>query len=371
MIVTALHSRGVADVMAGAFAHLVQRRRCVLLLDGFDELLEERPEEARKNLRELLETLGPESRVMVTARSTFFRTSTDVADFLEHGISAADVTIVDLRPFDAQQRQELVQRLTSSQRTISYINDILGVAGVSEAMGSPLLLRETIEALQSPEIRSQLSTATRRRGLFRVLEGSVYERERQRQGHKFNDRVQARFIERAAEEMLRANVRGFDRESIDVLALEAAEDFDFQAPQEDFAQLSDHHFFAVDHAESVVRFNHQVFREYFQAKALLHGSTTKASWVRTVLQERPLPEEVSQFVAELGNGEDVFGLICDSCRSVGSRGLLVRNLCVACRSHWLAEGTGNALSRCRRIRHARPATSRSRSQRLRSRKPHV
>ena len=157
MIVTALHSRGVADVMAGAFAHLVQRRRCVLLLDGFDELLEERPEEARKNLRELLETLGPDSRVMVTARSTFFRTSTDVADFLEHGISADDVTIVDLRPFDASQRQELVQRLTTNQRTISYINTILGVTGVSEAMGSPLLLRETIEALQSPQIRSQLA----------------------------------------------------------------------------------------------------------------------------------------------------------------------------------------------------------------------
>ena len=320
MVVQALHRQGVTDVTASAFAHLVQRQRCVLILDGFDELLEERPEEARKNLRELLETLRGTSHIMVTARSTFFRTSTDVADFLEHGVSAEAVTVVDLKPFDATQRGELVQKLSPDQRTITYIGNILAVEGVSEAMGSPLLLRETIEALRDPRIRGQLSAETKRSGLFKVLEASVYERERQRHGHRFPDRVQSRFVERAAEEMLRANVRGFDRDSIDVVALEAAGDYDFEASEADFAQLSDHHFLTVDHASALVRFNHQVFREYFQAKALHRAAHDAEPWLRDVVHQRPLPEEVARFTAELEDGEAPFRAICAASGSVSSGG---------------------------------------------------
>lgn len=334
MILQALHHRGITDVKANAFAHLVQHQRCVLLLDGFDELLEERPEEAQKNLRELIETLHGDSRVMITARSTFFRTSTDVADFLEHGIPAEDVTIVDLRPFDAGQRAELVQKLSPDQTTIRYVNQILELDGVREAMGSPLLLRETIEALKDSNVRTKLTTKTRRSGLFKVLEASVYERERQRHGHLFSDRVQDRLVERAAEEMLRGNVRGFDRESIDVLALEAAADYGFEAPESDFAQLADHHFFVVDHSSSEVRFNHQVFREYFQAKAIVGACSDGGSmWVTEVLSARPLPEEVARFLAETDRGDNVFTAIC---RGVGlvtsSGGYLVANLSELCQA---------------------------------------
>ena len=72
------------------------------MLDGFDELLEERPDEARKNLRELIETLEGKGRVVVTARATFFRTSADVADFLENFLSPDDVRVVDLLSFRCQ-----------------------------------------------------------------------------------------------------------------------------------------------------------------------------------------------------------------------------------------------------------------------------
>lgn len=332
MILWALQNRGVHDVHSAAFAHLVQHQRCVLLLDGFDELLEERPDEAQKNLRELIETLRGASRVMVTARSTFFRTSTDVADFLEHGLPAEDVTVVDLRPFDATQRAQLVQKLSPDQTTIRYVNQILELDGMKEAMGSPLLLRETIDALKDLKVRTRLTTKTRRSGLFKVLEASVYERERQRHGHKFSDRVQNRLVERAAQEMLRANVRGFDRESIDVLALEAAEDFGFEAPESHFAQLADHHFFVVDHASSEVRFNHQVFREYFQAKAIIRAcSEGRSDWVTEALGARPLPEEVGRFLAEAEGGDAVFADICRGIGAVASGiGYLASNLAELC-----------------------------------------
>ena len=333
MIVTALHRVGVTDVTAAAFAHLVAKQRCVLLLDGFDELLEERPDEARKNLRELIETLRGAGRVMVTARATFFRTSTDVADFLEHGMSADDVSIVDLRPFDARQRRELVQKLADDQRTINYINRIFDMEGISEAMGSPLLLKETIEALADSEVRKKLTSTIKRSDLFTVLEASVYARERKRHEHKFPDRVQARFVASAAEEMLRANARGFDGELFQVLALEAAAAYNFEAPEADFAQLADHHFLTVDHASDVVRFNHQVFREYFQAKAM-HRAVQEGDfvWIAAVLIDRPLPEEVARFYAEVADGEQAFSDLCELVAGSVNAGYVARNLAILCRA---------------------------------------
>ena len=106
MILTSIQHKGITDFTAAAFAYLVQRQRCVLMLDGFDELLEERPEEAQKNLRELIETLSGQGRIILTARSTFFRTSTDVSDFLQNYVSDEDVTVLDLQPFDASQRRQ-------------------------------------------------------------------------------------------------------------------------------------------------------------------------------------------------------------------------------------------------------------------------
>ncbi len=85
----------------------------MLILDGFDELLEERPEEARRNLRELIETLEGRGKVVITARSTFFRTSEEVADFLEYSLGADLVRVIELQPFDREQRKDFVQRYVS------------------------------------------------------------------------------------------------------------------------------------------------------------------------------------------------------------------------------------------------------------------
>jgi hypothetical protein len=301
MILSAIQRKGITDFTAAAFAYLVQKQRCVLMLDGFDELLEERPDEAQKNLRELIETLSGQGRIVVTARSTFFRTSTEVADFLEHYLSDEDVTVLDLQPFDAGQRRELVQRLAPNQTIINAINKILETEGLSEAMGSPLLLRETVEALAHPgEGRRRLPPRAQRKDIFDVLEPSVYARERERHGHKFPDRVQRRFVELLAREMLSANVRGFEMEGVQVLATEAAEEFNFVSSPSDLARLADHHFVTVDRSSDEVRFNHQVFREYFQASALAAAARAgEAEWIVSVLAARPLPEEVAAFVAEL------------------------------------------------------------------------
>jgi hypothetical protein len=58
----------------------------------------------------------------------------------------------------------------------------------------------------------------------------------------------------------------------------------------------------VDHESQDVRFNHQVFREYFQARAVLEWlSRGDSSRVVNTLSRRPIPEAVAGFVAELGD----------------------------------------------------------------------
>ncbi len=330
MILSALHRQGITDFTAGAFAHLVQRQRLVLLLDGFDELLEERPDEAGKNLRELIEMLAGQGRIVLTARATFFRTSADVSDFLQHSLSADDVAVLDLLPFDAGQKQQLVQKLSPNQTTINRISRVLKIEGLREAMGSPLLLRETIDALAQGGAGSRLDARARPRDVVEILEPSVYERERVRHGHLFTDRVQRSFIESLAKEMLHDNVRGFDMTAVKVLALEASA-LQGEFSEEDVDTLADHHFLTVDYGSDEVRFNHQFFRELFQARALMSAvERSDQAWLLSVLSMRPLPEAVAGFVGDLAKEQTASQLL----KCVGdvpvATGYLAPNLAAIC-----------------------------------------
>jgi hypothetical protein len=302
MILQALERQQVLAYTSNAFAYLIARGRAVLILDGFDELLEERPEDARQNLRELIETLEGSGKVLITARSTFFRTSDEVAEFLEYELVRDQVDVIELKPFDLEQRRELIAKRVPTQAEIRRVGQFVEAEGVEQAMGSPLLLSETIEALTHPDASTRLDPAAGRQDLFRALEGSIYERERVRQHHDFSDDEQRLYIQLLAGEMLRGNDRGYDRELIEVAASEA---IGRELSHRDLEHLADHHFLHAPHSdlpvsERPVHFNHQVFREYFQARALLEACRATASgWIHELLVRRPLPEEVCNWCSEL------------------------------------------------------------------------
>ena len=310
MILTSLQKKGITDYHSNAFAYLVAQQRVVLILDGFDELLEERPEEAQKNLRELIETLEGRGKVMITARSSFFRTSDDVADFLEYYLEPEQVSVVDVEPFDTSQRHELVARVAPTQRDITRIKTFIDSDSLAEPMGSPLLLKETIEALLTDK-DSRLDRTRGRTDLFRELERNVYQRERERKNHRFSDEVQRSFLQELAREMLEYNARGFDWEEVQVAASEAAAD---DAPGEaELDRLAHHHFLHVASDSKEARFNHQVFREYFQAQTLLAACEEQDdAWVFAMLTQRPLPEEVRTFLAEVDRDQIVPNRLIES-----------------------------------------------------------
>lgn len=306
MILSSLQRRGITDYTARAFADLVSMNRVVLFLDGFDELLEERPSEAQKNLMEFIETLRGQGKVLITARSTFFRTSVDVADFLQHYLRPEDVTVIDLRPFDASQRAQVIARMSPNQRWINQITGVTESDGIREAMGSPLLLRETVEALIDGETGFEREES--RRSLFATLERSVYKRERVRHEHEFTDKVQQTMLRELAGELLRENARGFEMDLVRVAAAMAIEDA--SVGEEELLKLADHHFLTVDHQAEEVRFNHQVFREYFQAQWLLSNlRADRSSEAADALSRRPIPEEVAAFFAELATAVDFDALL--------------------------------------------------------------
>jgi hypothetical protein len=213
-----------------------------------------------------------------------------------------------------------------------------------EAMGSPLLLRETVEALTHRDVRRGLPPRAQRKDIFGVLEASVYERERERHGHKFPDRIQRRYLQLLAREMLQANLRGFDMEAVQVLSTEAAEEFNVVASPSEVARLADHHFVTVDQNSDEVRFNHQVFREYFQAAALAAAAKAgESEWIVSVLAARPVPEEVAAFVAELEPPSFVQTLLgCTGPISHGAN-YLSRNISLVCAAFRSGEATTSLL----------------------------
>ncbi len=304
MILTSLEAKGITDYTSSAFAYLVTHRRVVLILDGFDELLEERPEEAQRNLRELIETLGGLGKVLITARSTFFRTSDDVADFLEYYLEPSQVSVVELSPFDTAQRHAFIVARTEDGKEAERIEAFVNSPGLDEAMGSPLLLKETIEALLE-DSEGRLDRPTGRRDLFALLESKAYERERTRQAHLFSNEVQQTFLEELAKELLQDNSPALDKEDVEVYASlygELADGDDAAC-----AKLVGHHFLTVnDESKDKVRFNHQVFREYFQARALIKAcSEGDVDLLLRMLNKRPIPEAVREFCCELDEGAEV------------------------------------------------------------------
>jgi hypothetical protein len=299
MILSSLQSKKVTDYTAGAFAYLVQQNRVVLILDGFDELLEERPEEAQRNLRELIETLDGRGKVVITSRSTFFRTSDEVANLLEYALQPGQVQVLDLLEFDQGQRRRYIEHHFEDSEARERAFSLTESEGLSEAMGSPLLLRETVDLLAAGDGGAGLGEGASRAGLFAALEASVYERERKRHNHGFSDSAQGTFLKRLAKEMLASNARGFDMELTRVVAAETIPDSETVGEAE-MTRLVDHHFLAVPPGADEVQFNHQVFREYFQAAAVVEAcADAGVGWVTGLLQQRPLPEEVRSFLAEL------------------------------------------------------------------------
>jgi NACHT domain len=106
IILERLNSFGTLDIRAEGFKHLLTKGRIVLILDGFDEMLELAPAHARENLQEIRRHLQGYSKLILTSRRSVFPTPKEIYDFIGAGITQStklELAICYLEGFSTEQ----------------------------------------------------------------------------------------------------------------------------------------------------------------------------------------------------------------------------------------------------------------------------
>src|SRR2546423_12946175 len=324
LILSALDMYGNPLLTIDAFRFLVGRGRVLFILDGYDEMIESYPDTARGNIAEFIANSGPDSRILLTSRSVFYRTTSDVVGEVgDPLLSEQEVELLELRPFDEVQAREFLRRSladpTDKSRRLERAQELLRRGRNMEIMGSPFFLAE-FAALVA---RDKWSMAdVERRGGLEFLIGTTFARERERQDHGFTDVEQRRFLERIAFDMLLTGTPAYTREDLELFTLEAVED-----PEElarNGAKLWTHHFLhtydGADASTPSATMRHQVWRDYFQGTGLVTELARENPYAFVIFQSRDLPEGVLRATTQ-ANDSLAEQLIFKRADSLGSKGI--------------------------------------------------
>jgi uncharacterized protein YjbI with pentapeptide repeats len=321
---------GVANLTAEAFRYLVSLGRVLFILDGYDEMVETNPDGAAQNIADFVSSAGPRSRILLTTRSTFYRTSTDaVGQIADPLLSEADVEVIDLQPFNQGQAKEYVakrlghgpDRTNALGRAQAVINEQWN----PDILGSPIFLAEFVKLIENDQWST---TDVRRAGSFlEYLTTRTFERERERQNYDFTDAQQQRYLEFIAFDLLTEDSPGYPRSDLEVFAAEAAPD-EVTLPTWPtlWNGLASHYFLLPDDDEAehpVATMRHQVWRDYFQGCALAHRLSVGDPKALAAIADRDLPEGVLR-TADLKLADETRTMLFG--RVAGSGDKLVRNL---------------------------------------------
>ncbi|MEV4415559.1 NACHT domain-containing protein [Catellatospora sp. NPDC049609] len=324
LILEALDRFGNNRLTIEAFQFLISLGRVLFILDGYDEMVEASPDTARDNITNFVQQAGPESRILLTSRSTFYRTASDVVgQVADPLLPESDVEVIDLLPFDrAQARTYLRKRFGDGpdpSRSLERAQQVLDNDYDLEVLGSPIFLAEFANLIASEQFSI---SDIRRRGSLQFLVGRAFQRERARQEHDFTDEQQQLFLEGIAFDLLRFGGAGYDREELELFVAEAVED---DLARTYWEKLASHHFLLPDDrgGTAVVTMRHQVWRDYFQGSALARLLRERNSWADELLTSRDLPEGVLRTAAGLLN-EETRGRLVDQAAEGGDK--LVRNV---------------------------------------------
>ncbi|SMC65800.1 pentapeptide repeat-containing protein [Kibdelosporangium aridum] len=299
LILQALNRHGRTRLTVEAFQYLISLGRAVFILDGYDEMMEADPDTARHNVAEFVQQAGPDSRILLTSRSVFYRTATDVVGQVGDPLLAeSEVEILELNQFDKKQaRRYLAKRLAGSSgrdRGLERAQEVLQSDEAMSILGSPIFLAE----FANDVVEGKWSIRdVRQHGGLEFLVKRAFSRERSRQGHEFTDEQQRAFLEGLAFEILNTGVVGYTREALEVLVAEAV---DNDLLLESWSKLASHHFLSpdVDGPNALTTMRHQVWRDYFQGTALAKELTNRSGRAIKLIDTKDLPEGVLRAAAK-------------------------------------------------------------------------
>jgi len=314
IILSALNRFGSVRLTIEAFQNLISLRRVLFVLDGYDEMMESNPETASRNVTEFIQSAGPLSRILLTSRSTFYRTSSDVVGQVgDPLLPIGDVQILDLQPFDmSQARRYLALRLEHAghhAQVLERAQRILNGEGALDVLGSPIFIAEFATSLATDtwSLRD-----VRRHGSLGFLVKRAFERERVRQDHTFTDEQQRRFLERIALDMLATGTTAYTRDDLELFVAEVVDDYTDFGNELNWTLLVSHHFLLPDsdRPNAQITIRHQVWRDYFQGTALAHELTQGRG--DYLLDRRDLPEGVLRALREHTSAGVVANLMCSA-----------------------------------------------------------
>ena len=297
LILSVLDQHGNSLLTVDAFRFLVGRGRVLFILDGYDELIESQPETARGNIAEFIANSGPGSRILLTSRSVFYRTSDNVVSEVgDPLLTETEVEVLELQPFSRVQAKEFLSKTLSDphdrSRKLERAQEIIDRDKNMEILGSPFFLAEFAQMVQQNQWKM---ADIEQRGSLEFLISSTFERERLRQEHGLTDEEQRAFIEVMAFDMLVTGASGYSKEDLQLFGLEAVRDPEALSD----TTFRSHHFLHSEENQAAgITMSHQVWRDYFQGTSLAAHLVQGNSRAQEIIQTRDLPEGVLRATAQ-------------------------------------------------------------------------
>ena len=278
---------GVPEYTTAAFRYLVSKGRVLLILDGFDELLESSPYHARENLREIQQAVQGNGQLILTSRTTYFRNQSDVDRFMgSDRPTGLELLVVTLEPFDERRRDQFLKNRGATKSEVSRISRL----AMGELSGGPQTLSFLLEIVREGAIPADTSTRAVVFGKYAEL---VFARERKRQGFSVSDEQQASYLKDLAYETLCEDVTALPRELVEIATPEGLS-------IDDHNKLLGH--YLLEPAQDGLAFEHHLVRDFFAAVSIC--DRLKSSEPTRVF-ELKITDGAAGFLAELLSDEQL------------------------------------------------------------------
>jgi hypothetical protein len=284
IILERLNALGTLDIRAEGFQHLLSKGRVVLILDGFDEMLELAPAHARENLVEIRRHMRGLSRLILTSRSSVFPTKEALANFAQlTGSEVEEISLVAcyLQPFT----QDQIDRFH------------LARGASAEELDSIRRLPLDPELLRSPQVAEYFLDLVRtnaplnQQDLFGTILPLIYKRESskwEKEGSPpMPNDLQAKFLTEISLVMWPGG--SADPELVQI-----------EADSLGHSSLSKHHLLQPT-LDGQLQFEHHVWRDWFMAQGI-RARLDEGAWTSRAIADclsEPLPDYCVTLLGEM------------------------------------------------------------------------
>lgn len=295
-----------------ALSVILKHNLATIILDGFDELCETAGiTTARENLSAVYHGVERGGKVLLTARTAFFRSAVSSTDQPKSG--HFDWDEAHMEPFDKSRQDEFVRKRlganhTHRQRVSAFIESI---PGADDLASSPLVLKELCDL--ASDLPSNQSIGNRIAPIYDWLFEKHCQRERERQGYDFSTQTQAEILSEIAEWCLldwnqdpsHQKAKTDDVKQIIEGNLVGQRVYDRDTISKAVPKLLSHALLNTTKSNAVteryIRFLHHTWHDFLIARRILgelHAG--KISRIAdTIRYYRVLPEYVAKFLADL------------------------------------------------------------------------